>query len=146
MEQKKKPFKETKVGQLLQGLAGTVLPDKGLLGVVKNLIDDDQELTDEQKIIAHQQLTEMYKLEVEDRDSARNRQIEVSKTRKFDLLFNLTGIVGLGSFIFAIYAIVYVPSTKGNDLFVHLLGLLEGVVVSNIFAYYFGTSIDKDKN
>ena len=143
--EKKKPFKETKVGQLLSGLAGSVLPDKGLLGVVKNIIDNDQELTPEQKQEAHQQLTEMYKLEVEDRDSARNRQIEVSKTRKFDLLFNLTGIVGLGAFIFAIYAIVYEPSTKGNDLFVHLLGLLEGVVVSNIFAYYFGTSIDKDK-
>lgn len=145
MEQKKKPFKDTKVGKLLQGLAGNVLPDKGVLGVIKNIIDADPELTPEQKAEAHQQLTDMYALEVEDRNSARNRQIEVSKTRKFDLLFNLTGIVGLGAFIFAIYAIVYEPSTKGNDLFVHLLGLLEGVVVSNIFAYYFGTSIDKDK-
>lgn len=145
MEQKKKPFKDTKVGKLLQGLAGNVLPDKGVLGVIKNIIDVDPELTTEQKAEAHQQLTDMYALEVEDRNSARNRQIEVSKTRKFDLLFNLTGIVGLGAFIFAIYAIVYEPSTKGNDLFVHLLGLLEGVVVSNIFAYYFGTSIDKDK-
>jgi len=145
METKKKKFNETKVGKFLTGLAGNILPDSGVLGVVKNLIDNDDELTPEQKQEAHRQLTEMYKLEVADRDSARKRQVEVSKTRKFDLLFNLTGIVGLGAFIFAIYAIVYEPSTRGNDLFVHLLGLLEGVVVSNIFAYYFGTSVEKDK-
>ena len=35
-----------------------------------------------------------------------------------------------------------------NDLFIHLLGMIEGVVVSNIFAYYYGTSKsshDKDE-
>ena len=41
MENKKKKFSETKVGQLLGGLAGKVLPDSGILGVVKNLIDND---------------------------------------------------------------------------------------------------------
>tara|TARA_R110002050_G_scaffold53460_1_gene121549 strand:+ start:7997 stop:8449 length:453 start_codon:yes stop_codon:yes gene_type:complete len=46
----KKRFKETKVGQFLLGKSGVldslaeVLPDKGLLGVVKNLIDKDEAL------------------------------------------------------------------------------------------------------
>lgn len=46
----KKKFKETKVGQFLLGKSGVldslaeVLPDKGLLGVVKNLIDKDEAL------------------------------------------------------------------------------------------------------
>ena len=46
----KKKFKETKVGQFLLGKSGVldsladVLPDKGLLGVVKNLIDKDETL------------------------------------------------------------------------------------------------------
>jgi hypothetical protein len=46
----KKKFKETKVGQFLLGKSGVldsladVLPDKGLLGVVKVLIDRDENL------------------------------------------------------------------------------------------------------
>jgi hypothetical protein len=140
----KKPFNETKVGKLLSK-AGNILPDNGVLGVLKDLIDSDEELTTEDKKSAQEHLERLYEAQVRDRDSARNREVGIAKTGKTDLLFNLTGIVGLASFVFAIYAIVYVPSTKGNDLFVHLLGLLEGVVVSNIFAYYFGTSIDKNK-
>ena len=82
----------------------------------------------------------MYKLEVADRDSARNREIEVAKTGKKDFMMTLTGVVGLLSFAFIIYAVVYVPSVLENDLFVHLMGMVEGVVISNIFAYYYGTS------
>ena len=55
----------------------------------------------------------------------------------------ITGLVGLASFIFTIYAVVYVPSVVENDLFVHLMGAIEGVVISNIFSYYYGTSNDK---
>jgi len=46
----KKKFKDTKVGQFLLGKSGVldsladVLPDKGLLGVVKNIIDKDEAL------------------------------------------------------------------------------------------------------
>jgi len=46
----KKKFKDTKVGQFLLGKSGVldsigdVLPDKGLLGVVKNLINKDESL------------------------------------------------------------------------------------------------------
>ena len=55
----------------------------------------------------------------------------------------ITGIVGLASFMFMIYAVVYIPSVTKNELFVHLMGAIEGVVISNIFAYYYGTSSDK---
>ena len=55
----------------------------------------------------------------------------------------ITGMVGLLAVVFTIYAVVYVPSVTDNDLFVHLMGMIEGVVVSNIFAYYYGTSSDK---
>ena len=44
-EKNKKKFKDTKVGQFLlkklPGIVGDVLPDKGALGIVKNLIDND---------------------------------------------------------------------------------------------------------
>jgi len=51
-----------------------------------------------------------------------------------------TGLTGLFSFVFVIYAVVYEPTVLDNDLFVHLMGMIEGVVISNIFAYYYGTS------
>ena len=47
----KKKFKDTKVGQFLLGKSGLVnaigdvMPDKGLLGVVKNLINKDPDTT-----------------------------------------------------------------------------------------------------
>ena len=54
----KKKFKDTKVGQFLLGKSGVldslaeVLPDKGLLGVVKNLIDRDETLPSPDKEMA----------------------------------------------------------------------------------------------
>jgi len=140
----KKPFKETAVGKFLldkiPGFVGDVLPDKGVLGIVKNLIDGDDSMTAEQKAELKK---ELYELEVADRDSARKREAEIKKAGGQDWMMFITGIVGLTSFIFMIYAVVYIPSVTHNDLFVHLMGVIEGVVVSNIFAYYYGTSSDK---
>ena len=140
----KKPFKETAVGKFLlekiPGIVGDVLPDKGVLGIVKNLIDTDDSMDDQQKAELKK---ELYKLEVADRDSARNREAEIKKSGGQDWMMFITGMVGLLAFVFTIYAVVYVPSVTDNDLFVHLMGMIEGVVVSNIFAYYYGTSSDK---
>jgi hypothetical protein len=41
----KKPFNETKVGKLLT----KVLPDKGVIGVLKDVLDLDEDLTPEDK-------------------------------------------------------------------------------------------------
>lgn len=132
----KKPFKNTKVGQIL----GKILPDDGIIGFVKNAIDLDDTLSPEDKEKAKEELLEAFKAEVEDRDSARVREVGVANSGKKDHLMFITGLVGLLSFVFMIYATVYEPSALDNDLFVHLMGMIEGVVVSNIFAYYFGTS------
>ena len=140
----KKPFKETKVGKFLldklPNIAGDILPDKGVLGIVKNLIDSDDSMDEAQKDAMYK---ELYELEIADRDSARKREVEVKKAGGQDYMMFITGIVGLASFVFTIYAVVYVPSVTENDLFVHLMGMIEGVVVSNLFAYYYGTSTDK---
>ena len=139
-----KPFKETKVGKFLleklPNLAGDILPDKGVLGIVKNLIDSDDSLPSQEKETL---LKELYQLEIEDRNSARQREVEVKKAGGQDWMMLLTGLVGLASFMFMIYAVVYIPSVTENDLFVHLMGAIEGVVISNIFSYYYGTSSDK---
>ena len=51
----KKKFKDTKVGKFIVGKNGIAsvladsIPDKGVLGLVKNLIDDDKGLTPQDK-------------------------------------------------------------------------------------------------
>jgi hypothetical protein len=148
----KKKFKDTKVGKFLSkvapsvlGVAGDLLPDAGVLGVVKNLIEKDDSISPEDKAAALDQVRSMYELEVADRDSARNREIEVKKTGSKDFMMLATGVSGLASFLFIIYAVVYEPTVLENDLFVHLMGMVEGVVISNIFAYYYGTSAQDRK-
>ena len=151
MPKDKKPFKETGLGKFLLGagstiidVVGDVLPDKGLLGVVKNLIDKDPNLSDDQKAEAHDRLVELYRLEVEDRDSARKREVNLRKYGT-DWMFNLTGIVGLSAFAFLVYTVVTTQVPESNkEIFIHLLGIVEGVALS-IFGYYFGSAIKENK-
>ena len=145
----KKKFKDTKLGGWLStnapkvlDVVGDLLPDQGALGVVKNLIQNDPDLEPSQKA----EFARMaFELESADRASARQREVEVVKaTGKIDWMMVITGIVGLLSFMFTIYAVVYIESVKENELFIHLMGMIEGVVLGNIFAYYFGASVKKD--
>ncbi len=148
----KNKFKDTKLGKWLREKApkvldvvGDLLPDQGALGIVKNLIDKDPDLSAEDIAKANEMIKDMYELEVADRESARNREVEVKKSGSQDIMMVITGIVGLAAFIFMIYAVVYVDHITDNDLFVHLMGMIEGVVISNIFAYYYGTSSENRK-
>lgn len=148
----KKKFKDTKLGQWLSEKApkvldvvGDLLPDQGALGIVKNLIDTDPDLTPEEIAQANAMIKDMYELEVADRDSARKREVDIKKVGGQDIMMVVTGLVGLAAFIFMIYAVVYVDRVTENDLFVHLMGMIEGVVISNIFAYYYGTSSENRK-
>jgi hypothetical protein len=146
----RKKLKDTKVGQWLGknapkvlDVVGDLLPDQGALGVVKNLIQGDPDLEPSQKA----EFARMaFELESADRASARNREIEVAKaTGKQDWMMWVTGVVGLLSFMFTIYAVVYIDSVRENELFIHLMGMIEGVVIGNIFAYYYGASVKKDR-
>ena len=144
----KKKFKDTKVGQFLlskvPGFAASALPDKGVLGVVKNLIDGEPDLSAEEKAQMHEELVELYKLEVADRDSARKREVEIAKTGRFDFMYNLTGVIGLAAFAFIVYAIVYLEIPAENkEVWIHLIGICEGIVLS-IFGYFYGSAVKKD--
>jgi len=147
-----KKLKDSKIGKLLKDkapkvfeIAGDLLPDNGVLGIVKNLIDTEPDLTAEEKQALHQQVVELYKLEVEDRDSAREREVELAKAKRFDFMFNLTGLVGLSCFSFLVYAIVYLEVPAHNkEIWIHLIGVTEGIVVS-IFGYFYGASASRRK-
>lgn len=82
-KKERKPFKETKVGEFLANKApdildkvGDFLPDKGGLGILKNIIDGDPKMSVEDKAMAmkliHEQEIEALRLEVEDRINARD--------------------------------------------------------------------------
>ena len=143
-------IKDTKIGKWLKEKApkvldvvGDLLPEGGYLGVVKNLISSDPDVSPEQEAEFDQMA---FELEAADRASARNREIEIAKaTGKTDWMMILTGVVGLFSFLFTIYAVVYIENVRENELFIHLMGMIEGVVIGNIFAYYYGASVKKDK-
>lgn len=147
----KKFLRDTKFGALLKEKApkvfeviGDVLPNSGALGLVKNIIQHSDDIDPETKKMLHDQLIESYKTEVADRDSARKREVEIAKVRKFDLMFNLTGIVGLGSFSFLVYAIVYLSIPEGNkEIWIHLIGITEGITIS-LFGYFYGSAM-RDK-
>jgi hypothetical protein len=147
----KKPFKETGLGKILLGVipgfikgASKVLPDSGVLGVIKNLIDTDPTMTDEEKAAAHDQLVELYKLEVEDRDSARKREAAIVTAGGKDWMMSLTGIIGLAAFAFIVYTVVTTNVPESNkEIFIHMIGIVEGVALS-IFGYYFGSAVKKD--
>lgn len=151
MKKEKKPFKETGLGKVLMGVlpgvvkgASKVLPDRGVLGVIKNIIDSDPEMSEEEKAAAHDQLVELYRLEVEDRDSARDREARIAEAGGNDWMMSLTGIVGLTAFGFLVYTVVTTQVPESNkEIFIHMIGIVEGVALS-IFGYYFGSAVKKD--
>ena len=148
----KKKFKDTKVGKLLGniapnilGIAGDLLPDAGVLNMVKNLIDKDDKISPQDKEQIHNHIKELYELEVADRDSARRREVEIAKTGKIDYMHYLTGVVALGSFAFMIYAVAYLDIPENNkEVWINLLGVISGVAMS-LFGFYFGSSTKDNK-
>jgi len=71
MSKERKKFKDTKVGKFLLGKSGLldsigdIMPDKGLLGMVKNLIDKDPDITPKDKETA-MKLLEMDMIEMQE--------------------------------------------------------------------------------
>lgn len=152
-DKEKKKFRDTKLGKFLlekvpkaAGVIGDLLPDKGLLGVVKNIIDGEPSLAAEDRLQLQQMLQdfekEMYALEIQDRDSARNREIEIAKTGRTDHLMYVSGYVALASFLGMVITVIYASIEKieiENALFHQLMGIVEAVAFT-VFGYYFGAS------
>lgn len=159
-------FKNSKFGQFLSKAKdvivdnggdivdiGYTLATQGPAAAIKKTIDTigkdtspmGKELLTELRREEQAFIKEMYELEIKDRDSARTREIEVAKTGKADVMMYATGGTGLATFILMVLAVIYMPEQQENKLFVHLMGIVEGVTLT-IFAYYFGTSKgSKDK-
>lgn len=144
---KGKPFKETKLGKFLSEKVPGVLdvvddyfpPAKILTALVgKQALPPEDQYEFEKLLRDHER--EMYELEVADRDSARNREIEIAKSGKNDHLMYSAGYTALGTFVVMVYAVIWKPDgMEHSPLFHQLMGIIEGVALT-VFGYYFGTS------
>jgi len=66
------------------------------------------------------------------------------RVRDYDLLFNITGIVGLAVFLFMVYAVMFLKIPADNkEVVIQLIGMCQGVALS-IFGYFFGSSIKRN--
>ncbi len=151
MAKDRKKFKDTLAGKLLiqklpqaASIIGGLLPDNGVLGIAKNILGaalKKGDITPKDAEAIQKELDyeiQMYKLEVEDRKSARSRQVEMAKTGKGDWMMGITGVIGLAAFGY----IVYVATSQeilNENLFYFIAGNVMGVAMS-IFSYYFGSS------
>ena len=82
---------------------------------------------------------EYYKIDAEDRSSARNREVEMTRaTGKRDVMQVITGVIGLSAFTLIVVAGLFLP-IENLEFFNAILGYVMGVS-STIFAYYYGSS------
>jgi hypothetical protein len=149
----RKPFKETKLGQFLAvkapkvlGVIGDVLPDRGVLGIVKNLIDKDPDIPAEDKLeferLYAEHEKEMFALEVQDRSNARNRETEyVKATGHSDYMVWFLSVALMIAFGFIVWHLIRdsVPN-ENRELVTNIVGIIEGLLIS-IYSYYFGSSM-----
>lgn len=141
------------MGKLIEAVkgiftSGSVVKDLG--DIIDNVTTSKEEkiraITD-QMVKAQEHALKVYEAEVADRNSARLREVEIAKTGRFDYMMMITGAVGLSAFVFIVYTLAFRQVPEGNkELFIHMVGIVEGVVLT-IFAYYYGTSKgERNKN
>lgn len=140
----KKSFKETKLGGFLMdkvpdlmGVIGNVLPDKGVLGIAKNIIESNK-LDPQDQEMARQLLLEEEQLYMQDRANARSREVELAKAGKMDWMMKVVGLVVLSLLCFTVVSIFFFELKNENMAHLvlgEILGLSTGLV-----AYYFGSS------
>jgi hypothetical protein len=84
---------------------------------------------------------EQFKAEVEDRTSARNREVEfVKATGHIDWMQVFVGAICMISFaILLIYLLKFEVPVKNEHILINAVGILEGLVLS-VASYYFGSS------
>jgi hypothetical protein len=79
-------------------------------------------------------------IRLDDIANARAREIAIANSKKKDVMMKVTGAVGLLSFLFLVYAIIFVRiPVENKDIFNIVSGGII-TVATGIFGYYFGSS------
>lgn len=123
-------------GKLLEGA-------RSIIDEVVTSKEEKAELTRKWEQMLLDQEKEIMKAEYEDRASARNREIEVSKTGSRNITQNLLAYIGVGSF-FAITGYILSKglgnmNTEESFIIGNLTGM-AGAIAKDIYGYYFGSS------
>jgi len=147
-----KQFKDTKAFSIIKSImpaAAGIIENVPLIGplaadAIRSTLKSHEakqiDLTPDEIKELNAQLLEIENLENEDRASARNREIEMAKAGKKDWFMSVAGIAALAIFLFIVFSLVFLDVPEANKtLFTHLIGIIEGVIVS-IYAYYWGSS------
>jgi hypothetical protein len=147
MSEEKKKFKETKVGKFLKDKApkildtvGDVLPDKGVLGIVKNIISTDKTLTIQDK----EELYRLIELDMQDISDARAREVSIVTSDSAPLINKIIGpclaiiVISLTFILFYMVMFKKITSVE-KDILIYVLGALTSYV-GMVLSYYFGSS------
>jgi len=138
----KEKLKDTRLGEWFREKSpdvleavGELIPGGEILKALGVLIDRSTE-SEEEKKRARIMLEE---LEIRDRDSARNREIEVTKaTGKRDYM---QAFVGIAAMLIGITMVIWAKNgVEDKEIFFHILGFAEGTLVGQVVNYYFGSS------
>lgn len=136
------------LGNILKGSGKELVDSIG--GVLDNLITNKEELAKakleaDKEINRHlealqDRLLKQQELEVKDRETARTRESDIVKaTGHFDYAMWFLAAAGIAILAYCLYYLANFE-IKNKELFIHFLGIIEGVVVS-IYGYYFGSSL-----
>jgi len=151
----KKPFKETKVGKFLKDKGGDLLDTAGSLitgnwvdaaGQIKDLITGSSNLSPEEKEVALKYLEqdlEAFKIEVDDRKDARNREIQISTSPEATWLNKNTGsIIALIFVVFTctLYILVLTRQLNASENITFSVVSSVTSITTLIIGYYFGSS------
>lgn len=141
------------VKEKLPALADKVadfLPDKGGLGIIKHILDQDQKVKEEfQALSAEDQMKfwqfksqfvlEMAKVEAQDLADARARQIAMAG--KGDWLMNVVGLTVVVAFLLLETMQLIDPNKyKDNAQITHLTAIVEAAMFA-VIGFYFGASL-----
>lgn len=169
-EKNKKPFGDTAFGQFFKKAAG-VLPELGslafdfiggpyevaydkLMDVIKGsnnaqapgLLREMSENERAFKLELEKINLEYYKTDHLDRNRATRREVAYVKAGRFDFEKSFVLLSGLAVTGLVVYAIIFIQVPESNrDLFVALVGLVEGSILTQIFNYFFGSSRGSDQ-
>lgn len=160
-DKEKKKFKDTGFGKFLSK-AGKIVPElagvaiKAVSGDIKGVIEETKDIfvkpenrenPEVQQLLREFELhrmdweREIFQLEIADKASARQREVEMAKAGKTDWLQMITGVAITASFLAIVWAILFWHIPEENaEAFAHLRGIIEGAFVTGMVGYYFGTS------
>lgn len=127
--------------------AGAMLASGNIGGAIAHVSDalsrsssnQSHDLSQEFELKKAEFAVEEYRLMIQDRDSARNREIEIAKTGRIDFLMYVVAIVVLALSCCVVYAVFFLD-IKNKDLAHFIAGEII-TLFSGLVAYYFASTM-----